>query len=104
MIAVHPPDLEVGRCSLGRPVLASPTRQKHDVDEPSDTEANVHEDTDRPGPGHSDNSAREDVTEAQLTLNSLPLCFRHHFRILAPQHWPAQESPVRASARTGLNI
>jgi len=101
--AVHPPDLEIGHCSLNRPVLASPTRQEHDVDEPDDAEANVHEYTDRPRSGHPDDSAREDLAEAQSTLNSLPLCFRHHSCILAP-HWGGQESPVRASTHPGLNI
>ncbi|MFE3267477.1 hypothetical protein [Streptomyces sp. NPDC059215] len=83
LAAVRPPDLEVGNRAFRRPVLTL-VRQQQDVDETSDTQADVHEDPDRTGPGNLHHGALEDLPEAQVLANPGPLGICHHERIIAP--------------------
>ncbi|MFD1313244.1 hypothetical protein [Streptomyces kaempferi] len=83
MAAVSPPDLEIGNRAFRRPVFTL-VRQQQDVDKTSDTQADVHEDPGRTGPGNLHHSALEDLPEAQVLADPGPLGICHHERIIAP--------------------
>lgn len=77
LTAVCPPNLEVSDGAFGGPLFCL-FRQQQDVDEASDAQADVYEDPDRPRSGHLHDSAPQDLPEAQIPSNPLPLRIRNH--------------------------